>query len=90
MILGLLDADTFMAVKEYQSVDNVIDSKGVFYLKKDELGHTVKFEARLVARGFKQRERIGFSETFAPTVPGSCVRFLTAIACISRRSFSPA
>ena len=54
----------------------------MFDLKKDELGHIVKFKARLVARGFKQREGIDFSETFAPTVSGSCGRLLTAIACI--------
>ena len=54
----------------------------MFDLKKDELGHIVKFKARLVARGFKQREGIDFSETFAPTVSGSCVRLLAAIACI--------
>ena len=33
-------------------------------------------------RGFTQREGIDFSEIFAPTVSGSCVRLLTAIACI--------
>ena len=37
-------------------MDNVIDSKWVFDLKKDELRHIVKFKARLVARGFKQRQ----------------------------------
>ena len=55
-------------------MDNVIDSKWVFDLKKDELGHIVNFNARLVARGFKQREGIDFSET--------CVRLLTAITSI--------
>ena len=41
----------------------------------------VKVKSRLVARGFKQRERVNFSETFAPTVSKSCVRLLSAIAC---------
>ena len=41
----------------------------------------VKAKSRLVARGFKQRERVDFSETFAPTVSSSCVHFLSAIAC---------
>ena len=41
----------------------------------------VKAKSRLVARGFKQREGVDFSETFAPTVSSSCVRLLSAIAC---------
>ena len=41
----------------------------------------VKVKARLVARGFKQREGVDFGETFAPTVSSSCVRLLSAIAC---------
>ena len=49
--------------------------------KTDEHGWVVKAESRLVARGFKPREGIDFSETFAPTVSGSCVRLLNAIAC---------
>ena len=49
--------------------------------KTDEHGWVVKAKSRLVARGFKQREGIDFSETFAPTVSSSCVRLLSAIAC---------
>ena len=41
----------------------------------------VKAKSRLVARGFKPREGIDFGETFAPTMPSSCVRLLSAIAC---------
>ena len=49
--------------------------------KTNEHGWVVKAKSRLVARGFKQREGIDFSETFAPTVSSSCVRLLSAIAC---------
>ena len=38
-------------------------------------------KSRLVARGFKQREGVDFSERFAPTVSSSCLRLLSAIAC---------
>ena len=41
----------------------------------------VKAKSRLVTRGFKQREGVDFSETFAPIVSSSCVRLLSAIAC---------
>ena len=38
-------------------------------------------KSRLVARVFKQRKRLDFSETFAPTVSNSCIRLLSAITC---------
>ena len=41
----------------------------------------VKAKSRLVTRGFKQREGVDFSETFAPTVSSSCMGLLSAIAC---------
>ena len=49
--------------------------------KVDEHGWVVKATLKSVAHGFKQREGIDFSETFAPTVSSSCVRLLSAIAC---------
>ena len=48
--------------------------------KVDEHGWVVKAKSSLVARGFKQRKRVDFSETFSPTVLNSCVRLLSAIA----------
>ena len=58
----------------------MIDAKGVYTWKVDELGWVVKAKSRSVARGFKQRGGVDFSETFAPTVSSSCVRLLSAIA----------
>ena len=59
----------------------MIDAKWVYTWKVDEHGWVVKAKSRLVARGFKQREGVDFSETFTPTVSSSCVRLLSAIAC---------
>ena len=59
----------------------MIDAKGLFSWKSDELGLDVKANSRLVALVFKQREGIDFGETFAPTVSSSCGRLLGAIAC---------
>ena len=41
----------------------------------------VKAKARLVARGFNQREGIDYFETYAPTPASSCIRLLASIAC---------
>ena len=57
----------------------MIDAKWVYTWNADEQGWVVKDKSRLVARGFKQREGIGFGETFAPTVSSSCVRLLSEI-----------
>ena len=59
----------------------MIDAKWVYTWKVDEHGWVVKAKSRLVARGFKQREGVDLSETFAPTVSSFCVRLLSAIAC---------
>jgi hypothetical protein len=52
----------------------------VFKLKRDETGAIVKHEARLVARGFVQREDIDFNDTFAPVARIESVRLLFMLA----------
>ena len=59
----------------------MIDAKSVYTWKVDEHGWVVKAKSKIVARGFKRRAGVNFSETFAPTVSSSCVRLLSAIAC---------
>jgi hypothetical protein len=51
----------------------------VFKLKRDEAGAIVKHKARLVARGFVQREDIDFNDTFAPVARMKSVRLLIAL-----------
>ena len=53
----------------------------LFCWKFDTFGWISKAKSRLVAREFKQREGIDFTETFALTVSSYCVRVLSAIAC---------
>ena len=53
----------------------------MFAWKFNEHSDEVGAKARLVARGFRQREDIDFFETFAPTPAASCFRLLDAIAC---------
>jgi hypothetical protein len=52
----------------------------VFKLKRDEAGVIVKHKARLVARGFMQREGIDFDDTFTPVAWMESVRLLFALA----------
>jgi hypothetical protein len=57
-----------------------ITLKWVFKLKRDEAGVIVKHKARLVARGFVQRDGIDFDDTFAPVARMESVRLLFTLA----------
>ncbi|CAA0822344.1 cysteine-rich RLK (RECEPTOR-like protein kinase) 8 [Striga hermonthica] len=57
-----------------------IGLKWVYKVKRDECGAIVKHKARLVARGFVQREGIDFEEVFAPVARMESVRLLLAMA----------
>jgi hypothetical protein len=59
---------------------SAITLKWVFKLKRDETGVIVKHKARLVARGFVQREGIDFDDTFALVARMESVRLLFALA----------
>ena len=52
----------------------------MYKVKRDELGAIVKHKARLVARGFVQREGIDFEEVFAPVARMESVHLLLALA----------
>ena len=58
----------------------LVDSKIVLRLKLDADGIPVRHKARLVTRGFTQREGIDFEETFAPVAPLSAIRALLSLA----------
>ena len=51
----------------------------VFTWKADETGKLAKANARLVDRGFSQRPRDNYNETFAPTPAAPGFRFMAAI-----------
>jgi hypothetical protein len=59
---------------------NAITLKWVFKLKRDEAGAIIKHKARLVARGFMQREGIDFDDTFATVARMESVWLLFALA----------
>ena len=52
----------------------------MYKVKRDERGAIVKHKARLVARGFVQREGIDFEEVFVPVARIESVRLLLALA----------
>jgi hypothetical protein len=58
----------------------VVDTKLVFDLKKNRNGKTLRYKARLVARGFTQKHRVNYKETFAPTIRLDTMRIILALA----------
>lgn len=57
-----------------------IKSKWVFKIKKNHNGEISRCKARLVVKGCSQRQGIDYSETFAPVVRYTSLRFLFALA----------
>lgn len=58
----------------------LIGLKWVFKVKKDSEGRIVKYKARLVARGFVQKQGIDFEEVFAPVARLDTIRLIIALA----------
>jgi hypothetical protein len=57
-----------------------IDTRWVFAVKRDSNGKIIRHKARLVVKGFQQKEGIDYNETFSPTVKIKSLKILLAIA----------
>nr|GFA25094.1 retrovirus-related Pol polyprotein from transposon TNT 1-94 [Tanacetum cinerariifolium] len=58
----------------------VITLKWIYKVKLDELGRILKNQARLVGRGYRQKEGIDFEESFAPVARLEAIRIFLAYA----------
>lgn len=56
-----------------------IGLKWVFKLKRDERGNISKFKARLMAKGYMQRQGVDYEEVFAPVARMESGRILLAV-----------
>ncbi|SPC65168.1 related to retrotransposon protein [Ustilago sp. UG-2017b] len=61
---------------------NTVDARWVLKIKTDANMIPTKYKARLVARGFTQREGLDYAEIFAPVAPIQAIRGVLAIAAV--------
>jgi hypothetical protein len=59
---------------------NIIPSLFVFRRKRNDTGKIVRYKARLVVKGYKQKFGVDYMETFAPTVRAPTLRILLSLA----------
>ncbi|XP_058840954.1 uncharacterized protein LOC131696432 [Topomyia yanbarensis] len=64
--LRSLEMNKTWTLVELPAGKQLIDNKWVFKMKKNSDGVVERYKARLVARGFKQRLRFDFTETYSP------------------------
>lgn len=57
-----------------------VGNKWVFRVKENPDGSVNRYKTRLVSKGFHQRERFDFNETFSPVVKPITIRIILSIA----------
>ncbi|KAM0982243.1 hypothetical protein ACFX2A_015487 [Malus domestica] len=61
---------------------NVIGSKWVYKIKKDQDGKVSRYKARLVTQGYSQEQGLDYDETFSPVVRHTTVRLVLSLAAM--------
>jgi Reverse transcriptase (RNA-dependent DNA polymerase) len=60
---------------------NIVGSRWVLRVKRDNIGDINKFKSRVVAQGYSQIAGVDFQETFSPTIRLTSIHLILALAC---------
>ena len=82
-ILAILKNKTWIVVKPQGDI-KPIGVKWVFRVTKDSKGKILRYKARLVVKGYAQKEGIDYCEVFSPIARMESIRILIAIAAQER------
>ena len=78
-ILAILKNKTWTLVKPHGDI-KPIGVKWVFRVKKDSKGRILRYKARLVVKGYAQKEGMDYREVFSHVARMKSIRILIAIA----------
>ena len=82
-ISAILKNKTWIVVKPQGDI-KPIGVKWVFRVKKEKEGKIMRYKARLVVKGYAQKEGIDYGEVFSPVTRMESLRILIAIAAQER------
>ncbi|MBW0553756.1 hypothetical protein O181_093471 [Austropuccinia psidii MF-1] len=84
---SIVDRGVFELIrrKNVPNKKSIINTRWVFTKKCEEKGQIKKYKGRCVARGFKQKEGIDYTETFSSTGRLTTMRFLLSHTAITKQ-----
>ncbi|CAI7831555.1 unnamed protein product [Closterium sp. NIES-53] len=80
--LKIIEENGMWELVELPEGRNAITSKWLFKIKSDANGNIERYNSRLVAKGYQQKEKVDYKELFAPVVKPTTLRTLLAGAAI--------
>jgi hypothetical protein len=76
---ALLKNRTWHLVSRHDA-NNIVDCRWVYKIKKKSDGSIEWYKARVVVKGFKQRQGIDYEDTFSPVIKPTTIRLVLSLA----------